>query len=83
MMSGLVKQHPDALPSISASTLRALDRCFCMEGDAPERGINCTGAKSAFPSNSIQRRVTSNVLFEFSINNDTRDEASFKNGWVM
>ena len=54
-----------------------------MEGDSPERGINCTGAKPASPSNSIRRRITSNVPLEFSISKDTRDEASFRNGWGM
>ncbi len=78
-----MKKHPDALPSTSASTLHSPDRCVCMEGDAPERGIYCTGAKPASPSNSIRRRITSNVPLEFSISKDTRDEASFRNGWGM
>jgi hypothetical protein len=77
------EKHPDTLPSISALTLHSPDRCVCMEGDAPERGIYGTGAKPAFPSNSIRSKITSNVPFEFSINKGTRDEASFKNGWGM
>ena len=57
--------------------------CVGIEGSAPERGINCTGAKPVFPSNSTRRNITSNVPFEFSINKVTRDDASFENGLAM
>jgi hypothetical protein len=57
--------------------------CVGIEGSAPERGINCTGAKPVFPSNSTRRNITSNVPFEFSINKVMRDDASFENGLAM